>query len=116
MDFIPVGLYFINEVGQETVEEAWRGEQRSEAALRDMGKGADEGEWKVAALLKPTRVKTLYLQNLLPASAGLSEPAGGVAGERDRQLLHHRPCVRCLILLIWFIPPNSPVHLDFTGK
>lgn len=66
MDFIPVGLYFINEVGQETVEEAWRGEQRSEAALRDMGKGADEDEWKVAALLKPTRVKpsickTFYL-------------------------------------------------------
>lgn len=32
-------------------------------ALRDMGKGADEDEWKVAALLKPTRVKTLYLHS-----------------------------------------------------
>lgn len=68
-------------------------------ALRDIGKGADKDEWKVAALLRPSRVKTLYLHSWA-SSAGLSEPGDGVVGERDQHLLHSRPCILCLILLI----------------
>lgn len=48
MDFMPGGLYFLGEVAQETVQEAWSEEQRLGRALRDTGTGADEDEWKVA--------------------------------------------------------------------